>query len=256
MTPADGAIVQSLGRGLAVLRAFDADHPRQRLTDVAERAGVSRAAARRFLHTLVGLGYVGSDRHGFFLRSQVLELGQGYLAATDLPARARPHLRALAGRIGEPLAVAVLDGEDIVVVEQVPGRRLLAPLQTVGARWPAHATSAGRVLLAGLPPEDRALVLAGARVAAFTRHTLTDRAALARAVEDAATAGVAVVDQELEEGLQSVAVPVHNHDGVVTAALTTELVAGRWSDEQLHADLVPELRATAENIGEGEPQWA
>ncbi|RFU18859.1 IclR family transcriptional regulator domain-containing protein [Geodermatophilus marinus] len=255
MTTVDGEFVRSLDRGLAVLRAFDADHRRQRVTDVAARTGLTRAAARRFLHTLVALGYATEREDEFSLRPRVLELGDGCLAAAGLPARARPHLRALAARTGEPVALAVLDGADTVVLAQAPGRRLLAPVHTVGARAPAYATSAGRVLLAELPPGERSRVLGAAQLAPLTRRTLTDRAALARALDGAAASGVAVVDQELEEGLLSVAVPVYDRDGAVIAALTTALAAGRWAPEHLHAELVPELRTTAEVIG-GEPPCA
>ena len=145
----DGNFVQSLDRGLAVIRAFDAEHPRLQLSEVARATGLTRAAARRFLLTLVQLGYVRVDGREFSLRPRVLELGYSYLSGLTLPEVAQPHLESLVGRVDESSSVSVLDGDDVVYVARVHTKRIMTVMITVGTRFPAYATSMGRVLLAG-----------------------------------------------------------------------------------------------------------
>src|SRR5512139_2730435 len=146
--------VQSLERGLAVIRAFDRDHPELTLTEVATAAGVTRAAARRFLLTLAGLGYVRTDGRLFSLSPRVLELGYAYLSSLSLPEVAEPHLEALVREVNESSSVSVLDRGDVVYVARVPTSRIMTVAISVGTRFPAYATSMGRILLAGLSDED------------------------------------------------------------------------------------------------------
>src|SRR3954462_10671889 len=142
--------VQSLERGLAVIRAFDADHPELTLSDVARATGLTRAAARRFLLTLTDLGYVRTDGRLFALTARVLELGYAYLSALSLPEVAEPHLEALVAEVRESSSLSVLNGDDIVYVARVPTSRIMRVAINVGTRFPAYATSMGRVQLAGL----------------------------------------------------------------------------------------------------------
>ena len=144
--------VQSLARGLAVIRAFDTDHPVMTLTEVAARTGLTRATARRFLHTLVELDYVRTDGKTFALTAKVLQLGYAYLSGLSLPQLAQPHLEELSLKLGESTSAAVLDGTDIAYIARVTTRRIMNVGITVGTRFPAYATSMGRVLLAALPP--------------------------------------------------------------------------------------------------------
>src|ERR687895_1378644 len=154
-TPERGAhFVQSLARGLAVIRAFDAASPELTLSDVARKTGLTRAAARRFLLTFADLGYVRTDGRLFALSPRVLELGYAYLSSLTLPEVAEPHLERLVAEVHESSSVSVLDGDDIVYVARVPTARIMRVSISIGTRFPAYATSMGRVLLAALP-EDR-----------------------------------------------------------------------------------------------------
>ena len=244
--------VQSLARGLAVIRAFDADHPEQSLSDVARGTGLTRAAARRFLLTLTELGYVRTDGRLFALTPRVLELGYSYLSSMGLPEIAAPHLESLVARVRESASVSVLDGPpdayDVVYVARVPTSRIMTVAITIGTRFPAYATSMGRVLLAALPEPELDAYLDGLRPEALTDRTLADAAAL-RAVLDRVRADRAcVVDQELEAGLRSIAVPVHDRSGRVVAAANVSTHASRGTAEQLRVEVLPQLRACVAGI--------
>ncbi|MET0188829.1 MAG: IclR family transcriptional regulator C-terminal domain-containing protein, partial [Pseudonocardia sediminis] len=207
--------VQSLVRGLAVIRAFDAEHPEQTLSDVARATDLTRAAARRFLLTLVDLGYVRTDGRLFSLTPRVLELGYSYLSSMGLPEVAAPHLESLVSRVRESASVSVLDDSsgghyDVVYVARVPTSRIMTVTITIGTRFPAYATSMGRVLLAALPAPELDAYLAQLRPEALTDRTLADPAALRAVLDGVRADGVCVVDQELEAGLRSIAVPVHD----------------------------------------------
>src|SRR3954465_12536380 len=170
--------VQSLERGLAVIRAFDAEHPELTLSDVARATGLTRAAARRFLLTLTDLGYVRTDGRQFSLSPRVLELGYAYLSSLSLPEVAEPHLEALVAEVRESSSVSVLDGEDIVYVARVPVSRIMTVAINVGTRFPAYATSMGRVMLAGKPAAELDEYLATVRLDRLSSHTITSTHAL------------------------------------------------------------------------------
>ncbi|MDJ0462444.1 IclR family transcriptional regulator C-terminal domain-containing protein [Streptomyces sp. H27-C3] len=239
--------LQSLARGLAVLAALGADRGEgMTLTEVAGATGLARATARRSLLTLEHLGYVAANRRRFRLLPRVLELGCARLSGLGLAEIAQPHLAALAGRVHESASLAVLDGSDIHYVARVPTVRIMSVNITVGTRFPAYATSMGRVLLAGLAPETRP-VLADA-LPALTRHTVTSRAALDAVIERAAADEHALVEQELEEGLRSLAVPVRDGSGRVVAAVNVARHAGHGTPEEMRAALLPTLHETAKLI--------
>lgn len=239
--------VQSLERGLAVIRAFDAEHRQMRLSDVAARIGLTRAAARRFLLTLVELGYVRLDDGLFSLRPRVLELGFAYLSGLSFADVARPHMGRLVHELKESSSISVLDDTDVVYVVRVPTRRIMTITLAVGARLPAYATSMGRVLLGQLSPEEREERLQRIELRPLTSHTLTSRAALRREIEQAAEQGYATVDQELEEGLRSAAVPLRDGAGGV-AALNISVHATRASMETLRDHFLPRVLETAAAI--------
>ncbi len=249
MTPAEpspGAHhVQSLERGLAVITAFDRDHPAMTLTEVAQRTGLSRATARRFLLTLVDLGFVRLDGTRFSLTPQVLRLGTAYLSGLDLPQIAQPHLERLSAALHESTSAAVLDGTDIVYVARVGTRRIMSVGITVGTRFPAHATSMGRVLLAHLEPAGLDAYFASAELTALTDATLHDEATLRSALDQVREQGWASVEQELEPGLASVAAPLHGADGRVVAAVN---VSATYAGRSLPASYRTELLATAAAI--------
>ena len=244
----DANFVQSLDRGLAVIRAFDAEHPRLGLSDVARATGLTRAAARRFLLTLVQLGYVRLDGREFSLRPRVLELGYAYLSGITLPDVAQPHLEALVSRVDESSSISVLDGDDIIYVARVHTKRIMTVMITVGTRFPAYATSMGRVLLAALPEEELGDYLARAELRPLTPRTITDRAGLEAALDRVRTQGYAIVDEELEHGLRSAAAPVCNRDGTVVAAVNLSVSASRTTVAQLEEQFVPALLETAAQI--------
>jgi IclR family pca regulon transcriptional regulator len=242
--------VQSLARGLAVIRAFDAEAPELTLSQVASRTGLTRAAARRFLITLVDLGYVRSDGKVFALRPRVLELGHAYLSSFDLTDIAAPHMERLVAATRESSSIAVLDAADIVYVVRVPTSRIMTVAIAVGTRFPAYATSMGRVLLAGLPAGELDAYLAGVELRPLTRRTITRPAELRKVVASVAAAGYALVDQELEDGLPSVAVPIVDRSGTVVAALNVSTHASRATLEDMRRRLVPQLQETAQRIND------
>jgi IclR family transcriptional regulator, pca regulon regulatory protein len=240
--------VQSLERGLAVIRAFDRDHPELTLSEVAAVTGVTRAAARRFLLTLAALGYVRADGRFFSLTARVLELGYAYLSSLSLPEVAEPHLEALVAEVNESSSVSVLDGEDVVYVARVPTSRIMTVVISVGTRFPAYATSMGRVLLAGLPESELEAYLAKVRLDRLTARTVSSVAALRGELVKARAQGYALVNQELEDGLRAIAAPIRDRTGRVIAALNVSAHASRTSLEVMRRDLLPPLLKTAARI--------
>ncbi|HEX9206859.1 MAG TPA: IclR family transcriptional regulator C-terminal domain-containing protein [Steroidobacteraceae bacterium] len=240
--------VQSLARGLAVIAAFDAEHPTLGLAGIAARTGLSRAAVRRLMLTLQHLGYVRSLGREYALSPRVLELGFGCLGSLKLSDLAQPLIEQLAQRLNHSCSVAVLDGQSIVYVLRVPVRRVMTVALGVGARLPAVATSMGRVLLAGLPPAALDDWLAGCRPARHTPHTVTDLRRLRRIVRDVQTQGYAYVEQELELGLCSIAVPVRDREGRVIAALNASMPYHPDASQHALRDVLPGLRSTAAAI--------
>ncbi|GAB2713221.1 IclR family transcriptional regulator domain-containing protein [Streptomyces bullii] len=240
--------VRSFERGLAVIRAFDADRPALTLSEVARACDLTRAAARRFLLTLADLGYVHTDGRFFRLTPRVLELGYSYLAGLTLAQIAEPHLQHLVAQVGESSSLCVLDGDDIVYLARVPTRRIMTVSVTVGTRFPAHLTSVGRVLLAHLPGEELDVRLARTELRPLTPRTITSQSALRAELRRVRRQGHALVDQELEEGLRSVAAPVRDRDGEVVAGVNLAVHAGRTSVEAVRRDLLPHLLATVARI--------
>lgn len=244
----DGDYVQSLERGLSVIRSFDAEHTSLSLSEVAARTGLSRAAARRFLHTLVRLGYMRTDGSKFSLRPKVLELGYAYLSSLTLPEVALPHLEELVRQVRESSSICELDGEDVVYIARVPTKRIMTVTISVGTRFPAYATSMGRVLLAAQSADWLDRYFKSTALPGLTDHTITSPAALRRELEKIKTSGWALVDQELEEGLRSLAAPIRDAGGQVIAAINVSTHAGRRTLDGIVSDLLQPLLATAARI--------
>ena len=242
--------VQSLERGLAVIRAFDAEHRELALSEVARLTGLTRAAARRFLLTLVKLGYVNFSQGRFSLRPRVLELGYAYLSSLTLPEVALPHMEQLVAKVNESCSISVLDDIDVVYVARVPTRRIMSITLAVGTRLPAFVTSMGRVLLAGLPDEELEERLARIEVTQLTSRTVTDKDALRVILAGVRRQGYAATDQELEEGLRSLAVPLRSASGAVSAALNVSVHASRASMASLRREFLPLALRTAAAIEE------
>ncbi|MFF9867503.1 IclR family transcriptional regulator C-terminal domain-containing protein [Streptomyces sp. NPDC013953] len=240
--------VESLARGLTVLTAFGEGRDALTLSAVAEATGLARATARRALITLEHLGYVASRERLFRLTPRVLDLGYPPLSRTTLSAIAAPHLAALATRVHDSASLAVLDGDDIRYTARVATSRIMNVDITVGTRFPAYATSMGRVMLAGLEPAQRAGRLPRTGLRALTPYTVTEPSRLAAVLEEVAERGYALVDEELEEGLRSVAVPVRDRAGAVVAAVNVAMHSVRRTAGECVAEVLPELRATADRI--------
>lgn len=243
-----GDFVQSLERGLSVIRAFDHEHPELTLSEVAAQTGVTRAVARRFLLTLEALGYVRSDGRFFSLTAKVLELGYAYLSSLSLPEVAEPHLEDLVGEVNESSSVSVLDGHDVVYVARVPVSRIMTVSISVGTRFPAYATSMGRVLLAGLPEPELTSYLSSVSLQPLTARTVSSVAALRGELTRVRSQGWALVNQELEEGLRALAAPIRNRAGKVVAALNVSAHASRTSLETMRRDLLPPLLKAAARV--------
>jgi IclR family pca regulon transcriptional regulator len=240
--------VTALARGLAVIRAFGKDAAALSLTDVAKRTGLARATSRRLLFTLETLGYVRSNGRDFSLTPRVLELGYSYLASVPLAELAQPIMKGVVEELGESCSLAVLDGDDIVYIARVPPKHLMTIPVNVGSRLPASVTSTGRVLLAALAAANLSTYLSAVRIQRFTRFTVTARR-LPALLRQVAAQGYALADQELEEGLRALAVPVRSRTGAVIAALNVSAHAMRANKTDMLRNYLPVLRKAADRIG-------
>jgi IclR family pca regulon transcriptional regulator len=245
----DVDFMTSLARGLAVMRAFSERGASLTIADLSRRVGIPRAAVRRCLHTLELLGYVGSLERAFFLKPKVLTLGYAYFSADALGASVQPVLDRVSATVQESCSLAMLSGDDIVYVARATtSKRIMSIDISVGTRLPAHCTSMGRVLLAHLPPAELERSLARLKLKAFTPRTVTSRERLRQILRSVLRAGYALVDQELEIGLRSLAVPVRDLTGNVTAALNVGTQAARISAREMEMRLMPVLRAASEEL--------
>jgi IclR family pca regulon transcriptional regulator len=249
----DREFVNSLARGLAVIRAFSREAPEMTLSEVAARTGMTRAAARRFLLTLERLGYVCADGRRFRLAPKILDLGFAYLSSMDLWDVAMPYMEQVSEEVHESCSASVIEGCDIVYVARVPTKRIMSVALNLGARLPAFATSMGRVLLANLPEAKVLERLESCPLQAYTERTVTDPGALWAILEDVRAKGWCLVDQELEEGLRSVSVPLRNKRDRVLAAINVSGHASRVTPELMVERYLPVLQRAAEQIARALP---
>jgi IclR family pca regulon transcriptional regulator len=243
-----GEFVQSLERGLAVLRAFDHDRPSMTLADAARATGLTRATARRLLHTLVTIGYVSTDGKLFELTPKVLDLGHAYVSSLQLSDIAQPFMENLSAEVHESVSAAVLDGNQVVYVARVNTQRIMTISLSIGSRLPALWTSMGRVLLAGLSDGDLDAFLASAPMEPPTTKAVADRGALRAELLSVRQQGYALLDQELEEGVRSVAAPLRDRAGIVLAGMNVSTHAGRVTLKELRGEILPRLLDTAARI--------
>jgi IclR family pca regulon transcriptional regulator len=237
-----------LAKGLAVLEAFEG---RETLTisQTAEITRLSRAAARRCLLTLADLGYLSGDGKFFRPTPRTLRMGAIYLEATPLPRLAQPYLTEARDQLQESVSLAVLHGDWAIFVARAEAQRIVSSGVRVGARLPAWCSATGRVLLAALPQDELDLRLATVRLEQRTPHTVDDRAELRRRIAAAGRDGLAVLDEEIELGMRAMAVPVHDSQGRVLAALSVSAFAARVSTEALREDYRPVLQSIAAELG-------
>jgi IclR family pca regulon transcriptional regulator len=240
--------IQSLERGLAIIRTFGPQAPAQTVSEVASTTNLTRATARRFLITLAELGYVETDGRMFRLTPHVLDLGYSFLSGLGLPDVALPHLERLVAEVDEASEASVLDGEDIRYIVRVPSTTIMTLAINVGGRMPAHATSMGKVLLAGLPEPELEEFLRTAKLERHLERTITDPDVLRGELTRVREQGYAIVDQELEEGLIAIAVPIHDRAGRVVAAINLSTHVARRTIESLREDLLEPLQRAARSI--------
>ncbi len=246
-TPSN-TFAQSFARGLAVITAFNEGSQALTLTQVAARTDVTRATARRLLHTLVTLGYAATDGKHFSLTPKILDLGFAYLASSEIWRFAEEDIQALANEVGESSSISVLDGHDIVYVLRVQTRRILKSALNVASRVPAHAISMGRIQLAALPDRELRSYLTTARLEPLTPWTITDPDRLRRAIERDRAQGWSLVSRELEEGIAGIAVPIRSAAGRVIASANISLSPARLKEPGRQDFLLERLMHTADTI--------
>lgn len=249
LKPGDRDYVGALASGLEVLQAFDAEHPRMTLSEVAARTDMDRAKARRFLLTLHALGFVKRSGRQFELTPRVLQLGYAYQASNQYRAVIQQYLEDITAELGESSSLAVLDGDDVVYVVRSSARhRLMAITLSVGTRLPAAYTSMGRVLLAQLPEAELEAFLAQVKLEAFTAFSITDANALRQDLAKVREQGYSIVDQELDSGLRSVAVPVFAGNGELLGAINISTNAARVDMDTLMGVYLPRLQQAADAV--------
>lgn len=242
--------VLSLARGLQVIEAFETNAAELSVSDVSEKTGLSRAAVRRLLMTLEMLGYAESDGRTFQLKPRILRLGYSYLSSNSLANIANPILQRVAEAVHQAVALGVLEGDEVLYIAHYGVRRVMSVGVSVGTRLPAYCTSGGRVLLAELPEREFSAYLAGTELRPMTSKTITEKAAFVAMIEKVRLEGFALVDEELEPGLRSMAVPVRSRQNVVVASMNTGVHAAQLSYVEMMDRILPELKEGAQLLGQ------
>ncbi|HWM48844.1 MAG TPA: IclR family transcriptional regulator C-terminal domain-containing protein [Xanthobacteraceae bacterium] len=246
----DKEFMTTLAKGLAVLGSFGRERPSMTLSEAAQAVDLSRATARRVLRTLAELGYVEQNGRQFTLAPRILDLGFAYLSAQNWIDRARPLLEQVSARLHETSSASILQGTEIVYVARIPARRIMSTVLAVGSRLPAFHTSMGRVLLGFLDDAEVWRRLRSQRIEAYTPSTITDLQALIDRVRLDREQGFSIVDEELERGLRSIAVPVVTRDGQALGAINLSTHSTRTTRNEMREQFLPELRAVAEQISQ------
>jgi IclR family transcriptional regulator, pca regulon regulatory protein len=246
--PQDKEFMATLAKGLALLGAFDKQRPSMTLSEAAKVTGFSRATARRILRTLAELGYVVQNGRAFSLSSGILRLGFAYLATQSWIEQASPLMRQLSEELQESCSAAILEGSEIVYVARFPARRIMSVTLAVGTRLPAFHTSLGRVQLGCLDDAELWSRLRGLRIETFTPSTITDMQALYERVREDRAQGFSIVDEELERGLRSIAVPIVDRAGALRAGLNISTHSTRTTRNEMRDRFLPRLRAVADQV--------
>jgi IclR family transcriptional regulator, pca regulon regulatory protein len=237
-----------LAKGIAVIRAFTRERAALTLSEIARSAAMPAATARRCLHTLEEQGYVMRSGRAFLLRAKVLELGAAYLESMNIERVTRTHLEELARTTADSAALCVLDRSEVIYVARASVRTLVRLEAHVGSRFPAHATSTGRVLLAGLSPDRLERYFASARLEALTDRTVTDSGKLRQIIDECRRAGYSAVEDELAYGVVALGVPVFDHARRVVAALNTSSHSRRISKAKLVRERLAMLQEVSRQI--------
>ena len=245
-----GVFVASVERAFRIIRAFDDAHPKMTLSEVAERIDLTRGTTRRFLQTLLTLGYVGSDGKYFWLSPKILDLGFAYLSASKLPQASAPIVRRISDETGESCSVAVLDEDSIVYVHRMQPKRIYSSALEVGSRLPIHASSLGQVMLAHMEQDEMCATVNRLSYTRYTDATLTSADELRAKLEQIRHDGYALVEGELETGIMSLAVPIFDRRGQLVAALNLGALQARTSKEQMLGPNLALLIDGAREIGQ------
>lgn len=245
-----GDFIQSLERGLAVINSFARERRAQTLSEVAQYTGLTRATARRVLLTLAELGYVTQTNREFALTPKVLDLGYSFLSSFRVVELAQQSMEQLVDEVKESSSMSVLDGSEIVYVARVPTTRIMTIALALGSRLPVYPTSMGRVLLAHRPDEEIEEYVSSTTFEQLTSNTVTSPAEFRQILSDVGAQGYALVDQELEEGVRSIAAPIRNAEGEVIAAMNVSCHAARVTVSQMKKEFRPRLLAAADEISE------
>lgn len=244
----DPNFMTSLGRGLAVIEAFSEQQRHLTIAQISQITGIPRASVRRCLHTLRMLGYVEAEGHSYSLRPRILTLGHAYLSSTPLVGLAQSVLDRVSSAVHESSSLAILDGDEILYLARSAASRVMSVALNAGTRLPAYCTSMGRVLLAALPEPELEAYLARVELKPLTEHTVTSADRLREIIQGVRRAGYAAVDQELEIGLRSIAVPVHDRSGAVVATINIGMHASRGTIAQMETEFLPQLQAAARDL--------
>lgn len=245
--------VQSLDRGLQVLQAFSENNPTLTISQASEITGLNRPTVRRILLTLEMLGFAESKNKVFSLTARTLTLGYAFLSSQDIWSNAQPFMKDFAAKTGESCSITVLDDTNIIYVARVPAKRIMSINLNVGSSLPAFSTSMGHILLANLPKETLENYLNRMNLKKYTEKTITDKEELLRILSKVREKNWAEIDQQFEEGVRSIAVPIRNSAGTVIAAINCSVHAGRISKEVLKEELLPLLIETSNKISQTIP---
>jgi IclR family pca regulon transcriptional regulator len=248
--------VESLVKGIAVIRAFNRNRPSMTLSDVAKAASLPRATSRRLLHTLVDLGYAETDGKMFQLAPRLLEVGYSYLGSLPWWEIALPYMQKVSEQLDETCVASVLAGEEVIMIARRSGSRLSAINVPMGARLPAHATAMGRVLIANTGEQAIDRYIASTNLKKITPYTVVDRKQLRKAIHFARDNGYSIVNQELEIGLLTIAVPLRDVEGNVLAAIAVSVHSSRATVKSLQREHLPILVEAVKEISAGIPRAA
>lgn len=242
--------VEALAKGLGILECFDAANPAMTLSEIARKVGLSPAAARRSLITLKALGYVGQNDKRFHLRPKVMTLGSGFYYSARIDEVLQPFLRDLVGKFGDASSIGTLDGRDVIYIAHSSVQRARRAAAVVGARYPAYATSLGRVLLAGLSEAKLDAYFDGLVIDPLTSMTITDPVELRAQIDAVRAAQYSTTVDQLDYGITALAVPIRGLDGGTIAALNTSGYTGMVDPEFLIRERLPDLRIAASSISQ------
>lgn len=249
-TPESESFVRTFARGLRVIEVMGQSAGRQNIAQISEAAELSRTVVRRFLLTLIDLGFVGADDKDYWLTPKVLRLGMTFLYTLPFWRQSQLVLEELGTRMKQSCAVSVLDDADIVYIQRFHTKRILAFSPSVGSRLPAHTVSMGKVLLAALPESKFDEYLEATELKKLTPRSITDKAQLRDVIMQAREQGYSWSDAEYDESICGLAVPVRNSAGETTASINVSLISGEYTEEQAKSEFLPLLKLAATRMKE------